>query len=216
MLDLAWQATAGGAAIVDSFAHDDVVGGLLLLHGLHPLDLKTRVSQALDKVRPYLRSHGGNVELLRIDPDGVVRLRMQGSCHGCPSSAMTLKLAIEEAIYEQAPDVMAIEVEGADDRTNGLLPTFVPVGQLRGTISPPSCLATPLEYTDEPRSRLRGPDAGPVRRPPQPDPPTASRGALRTLRRNAGARAHAPGGAGQPPAALLLRRLRDPLQRPEQ
>ena len=47
--------------------------------------------------------------------DGVVRLRMQGSCHGCPSSAMTLKNAIEEAIYAAAPDVAAIEVEGVVD-----------------------------------------------------------------------------------------------------
>jgi nitrite reductase/ring-hydroxylating ferredoxin subunit len=51
------------------------------------------------------------VELLGLE-DGVVRLRMQGSCDGCPSSAMTLKLAIEEAIYEAAPDITGIEVEG--------------------------------------------------------------------------------------------------------
>lgn len=68
--------------------------------------------QALDKVRPMLHSHGGNVELLSID-DGVVRLRLQGSCHGCPSSAMTLKNSIEEAIYEFAPDIAELHVEGA-------------------------------------------------------------------------------------------------------
>ena len=61
---------------------------------------------------PYLKSHGGNVELVAIDGVGVVRLRMQGSCHGCPSSAVTLKLAIEQAIHEAAPDVSAILVEG--------------------------------------------------------------------------------------------------------
>ncbi len=72
---------------------------------------KTRVDQALERVRPYLRSHKGDVELVGVI-DGVVTLRMQGSCHGCPSSAMTLKLAIEEAIYAAAPDVAAIEVEG--------------------------------------------------------------------------------------------------------
>lgn len=94
-----------------SLAGDVVVSSLLLLYGLHPLDLKTRVDQALERVRPFLRSHKGNVELVDVS-QGVVRLRMEGSCNGCPSSAMTLKLAIEEAIYAAAPDVAAIEVEG--------------------------------------------------------------------------------------------------------
>ncbi len=98
-------------AIFSEFAADDIVGSLLLLYGQHPLSLGTRVTQALDKVRPYLDSHGGNVELIEI-ADGVVRLRMQGSCKSCPSSSMTLKLAIEEAIYAAAPDVVAIEAEG--------------------------------------------------------------------------------------------------------
>jgi Fe-S cluster biogenesis protein NfuA len=100
-----------GAAIRDACAGDEVVAGLLLLHGLHPLDLETRVLQALDQVRPYLRSHGGNVELLDVR-DGVVRLRLVGSCHGCPSSAVTMKQTIEEAILGKAPDATAVEVEG--------------------------------------------------------------------------------------------------------
>jgi Fe-S cluster biogenesis protein NfuA/nitrite reductase/ring-hydroxylating ferredoxin subunit len=70
------------------------------------------VRGALEKCRPYLASHGGNVELVSLEEPGVVRLRMQGSCHGCPSSAVTLKLAIEQAIHEAAPDVTAILVEG--------------------------------------------------------------------------------------------------------
>ena len=101
---------APGHAIRDVCVHDDVVGGLLLLHGLHPLDMEERVRQALDDVRPYLRSHGGNVELLGID-DGVVRLRLQGSCHSCPSSAVTMQQTIEEAIAGKAPDVTAVELE---------------------------------------------------------------------------------------------------------
>ncbi len=103
---------AAGATIVDQLARDEVVASVLLLHDLHPVDLETRVLGALEKSRPYLKTHGGNVELVRIDEDGVVRLRMQGSCHGCPSSAVTLKLAIEQAIHEAAPDVSAILVEG--------------------------------------------------------------------------------------------------------
>src|SRR5215208_3725859 len=83
----------------------------VLLDGLHPLDVETRVVRALEEVRPYLQSHGGNVELLGVE-GGVARLRMQGSCSGCPSSTMTLKLAIEEAIQKTAPDLEGIEAEG--------------------------------------------------------------------------------------------------------
>ena len=105
----------GGLDLISSMAEDDMVAGLLLLYGQHPLDLDTRVRQALEKVRPYLRSHGGNVELLSI-AEGVVNLKLVGSCHGCPSSAMTLKQTIEEAIHEKAPDVAGIEVIGETRR----------------------------------------------------------------------------------------------------
>jgi Fe-S cluster biogenesis protein NfuA len=116
ILDKLAEAGPIGLGLIDALADDDLVGSIFLLHGLHPLDLEARVRQALDAVRPKLRSHGGNVELLDLD-GGVVRLRMLGSCDGCPSSAMTLKTAIEEAIFEKAPDVTAIEVEGTS--TNG-------------------------------------------------------------------------------------------------
>jgi Fe-S cluster biogenesis protein NfuA len=103
-----------GYRIFDRLAGDELVGNLLLLYGLHPVPLETRVLQALDKVRPYLDSHGGNVELLGIE-GGVVRLKLQGSCKTCPSSSATLKLSIEEAIYKEAPDVTSIEAEGAEE-----------------------------------------------------------------------------------------------------
>jgi Fe-S cluster biogenesis protein NfuA/nitrite reductase/ring-hydroxylating ferredoxin subunit len=97
--------------IFQAFADDELVSHLLLLHGMHPLDVETRVVRALEEVRPYLQSHGGNVELLGVE-GGVAHLRMQGSCDGCPSSAMTLKLAIEEAVQKAAPDLEGIEAEG--------------------------------------------------------------------------------------------------------
>ena len=83
-----------------------------MLHGLHPLNVETRIARALDRVRPYLGSHGGDVKLLGVN-EGVVHLRLEGSCHGCPSSTVTMKLAIEKAIEEAAPEVVRIEVEGA-------------------------------------------------------------------------------------------------------
>lgn len=117
-------AQLGGEDMLHALAADELVSHLLLLHGLHPVDVETRVAKALESVRPYLRSHGGNVELLGID-GGVARLRLQGSCNGCPSSAMTLKLAIEEAITKVAPDLDGIETEGvAPSRPSPV--TFVP------------------------------------------------------------------------------------------
>ncbi|HEX4999280.1 MAG TPA: NifU family protein, partial [Terriglobia bacterium] len=86
-----------GAALFERFAGDDNVSLMLLLHGLHPVDMERRVALALDTVQPYLESHGGRVELIEIR-EGIVRLRMVGSCNGCPSSAITVKTAIEKAI----------------------------------------------------------------------------------------------------------------------
>jgi len=111
ILDITYEAAEDGPALIDTLASDDLVSSLLLLHGLHPMPLETRVAQALDKVRPYLASHGGNVELLGVD-EGQIHLRLQGSCNGCASSAVTLKLAIEEALHELAPDAAGLVVEG--------------------------------------------------------------------------------------------------------
>ena len=98
--------------LFDDIVRDEWVNSLLLLYDLHPEDLETRVLGALDSMRPYLKSHGGDVEFLGIDAGGVVRLRLEGSCDGCPSSAVTLQLGIEQAIREAAPDVTAIVVDG--------------------------------------------------------------------------------------------------------
>jgi Fe-S cluster biogenesis protein NfuA/nitrite reductase/ring-hydroxylating ferredoxin subunit len=100
-------------ALARAFAGDELVSHLLLLHGLHPEPLEVRVRAALDEVRPYLESHGGDVELLEISADGVVRLALRGSCDGCASSSATMALAIEEAIRRAAPDIAEVVAEGA-------------------------------------------------------------------------------------------------------
>jgi len=130
ILELTVDAGDPGEVLIDGFTRDDLVRSLLLLHGLHPLDLEARVTQALDKVRPYLGSHGGNVELLGVT-DGLVRLRLQGSCNGCASSAMTLKLAIEEAIQEFAPDIAGLAVEGVVEQPPPPA-GFIPLTQVQG------------------------------------------------------------------------------------
>jgi len=118
-----------GHAIFDSFAADETVASLLLLYGLHPLSLETRVLGALDKVRPYINSHGGIVELLEI-VEGNVWIKLEGSCKTCPSSSMTLKLAIEDAIYAAAPDVLAVHAEGLS--TLNPQTGFVQIGKPNG------------------------------------------------------------------------------------
>lgn len=99
-------------SLIDRVADDELVASLLILHGIHPLDTETRVHNALEKVRPYLGSHAGGVEFLGVDEHGVAYLRLEGSCSGCPSSTVTVKLAIEKAIEEAAPEVTRVEVEG--------------------------------------------------------------------------------------------------------
>jgi Fe-S cluster biogenesis protein NfuA/nitrite reductase/ring-hydroxylating ferredoxin subunit len=101
-----------GHEIGRRLADDGVVASLMLIHGLYPVDLETRVREALEGVRPYMESHAGDVELLGIT-DGVARIRLEGSCRGCAASSATLELAIKQALDEHAPDLAGLEVDGA-------------------------------------------------------------------------------------------------------
>jgi Fe-S cluster biogenesis protein NfuA len=111
MLNIQAETGTPGQTLLDAWTHDEVVSGLLLLHGLHPMSLENRVQEALESVRPYLQSHGGDVELLDLS-ESHVRLRLEGNCHGCASSAATMQHSVEEAIYARAPEIAEIEVEG--------------------------------------------------------------------------------------------------------
>lgn len=113
IMEIIYESGPDGLAMIDQLGSDDLVSSLLLVHGLHPLDLESRVRNALEKVGPRLAEHGGSVDLLGVTRDGAVKLRLAGNCHGCPSSLLTLKFSIEEALYAAAPDVTLLEVEGA-------------------------------------------------------------------------------------------------------
>ncbi|OBK84953.1 NifU family protein [Mycobacterium sp. 1165178.9] len=106
-----------GGGLVERLATDDLVASLLLVHGLHPHDVHRRVSDALDRVRPYLGSHGGDVDLLEVVGGDVVRLAFKGSCKSCPSSAVTLELAVQDAVRAAAPEISSIEVVSAEATT---------------------------------------------------------------------------------------------------
>ncbi|MGB8652440.1 MAG: NifU family protein [Mycobacteriales bacterium] len=125
MLDLAYERGALTEQLLDDLAGDELVASLLLVHGLHPWSVQERVERALAAVRPYLGSHGGDVHLVGVTDEGVALLRMTGSCDGCPSSSVTLTLAVESAIRDAAPEVLAIELEEAPAG-----PAVIPVAAL--------------------------------------------------------------------------------------
>jgi Fe-S cluster biogenesis protein NfuA len=103
-------AAASDEGLVEKLGRDELVASLLILYGLHPLDLETRVVQALDKARVKLRPHEGEVELLGIQ-DGVVRLRIRANGHGCGSKPEALREIVESAVMQGAPDVVSLFIE---------------------------------------------------------------------------------------------------------
>jgi Fe-S cluster biogenesis protein NfuA len=73
------------------------------------IDMKEKIQAAIDKVRPMLQADGGDVELIDVSDDGVVKVRLQGACKGCPMSQMTLKNGIERIIKQEVPEVKSVE-----------------------------------------------------------------------------------------------------------
>lgn len=116
MMEIVFQAGDHGAHIIDEFGRTPLIGSLLILYGLHPEDLRTRVARALERIQPSLRKQGSDVELLAID-EGVVRLRIQAGGHACGSTIKTIRSTVEEAIYEAAPDITSLAIEGLEEQT---------------------------------------------------------------------------------------------------
>jgi len=131
VLDLAHEAGALDDALLAALAGDELVSSLLLVHGLHPYGVEDRVQRALDDVRPYLGSHGGDVRLLGVTDDGVVQLELLGSCDGCASSAVTLELAVQDAVLAAAPEVVRIEVQDKAPAAAGVIPVEALTARLR-------------------------------------------------------------------------------------
>ncbi len=70
--------------------------------------LRERVAAVLDALRPMMQADGGDIELIDVDPDGVVHVRLQGACIGCPSASMTLTMGIERNLKNQVPEVTRV------------------------------------------------------------------------------------------------------------
>jgi Fe-S cluster biogenesis protein NfuA len=127
-LDIVSEAGEPGMGIIDRLGRDSLVSGLLILYGLHPEDLETRVRKAVDRVRPQVRKQGWEVEELDIT-DGRVRLRVDTSSHTCGSTAKTVETTLEGAIYDAAPDMTSLVIEGLAGKPSS---GFVALDQLMG------------------------------------------------------------------------------------
>lgn len=127
ILEITAQNEASGPTLIEMFAQDELISSLFLLHGLHPIDIETRVARALVEIRSHLKLHGCNVELVNVE-NGVAYVRLETSGNGCHSSTITLQQTIEEAIYKAAPDLDGLQVAGITDppRRTGIPVTFVP------------------------------------------------------------------------------------------
>ena len=129
ILELASETGEAGQLLIRKCGRDELVSSLLLLYGLHPEDLPTRVTQALEKSRAFLGSHAASAELVSIDHDGAVTVRFQVKSSGCGSSAASVKSTLEVSLQNAAPDATSILVEetGAPLTRSG----FVSIAQLQ-------------------------------------------------------------------------------------
>ena len=135
LVELLWT---GSPAILEKALQDPAINILLQLYDLAPGEPEPleQVELALGQVRPYIQSHGGAVEVLDV-VEGVVHLRLSGSCQGCAGSAMTLKRGIEVALRDGFPGFQGIEVHEPVDVAKRKLPAnFIPLQQL-GTRAKP-------------------------------------------------------------------------------
>jgi Fe-S cluster biogenesis protein NfuA len=131
-LDIVAAAGEPGMNIVDRLGRDSLVSSVLILYGLHPEDLETRVVKAVDKVRPQLRKQGCEVELLGVN-DGAIRLRAETGSHSCGSTAKTLQATLEGAMYDAAPDLTSRVIEGFEEKPAS---GFVALDKLVGGAAP--------------------------------------------------------------------------------
>jgi Fe-S cluster biogenesis protein NfuA len=134
-LDIVAEAGEPGMSIIDRLGRDALVSSVLILYGLHPEDLETRVMKAIDRVRPQLRKQGCEVEVLGVS-DGIIRLRVETGSHTCGSTAKTAQATLEGAVYDAAPDLSSLVIEGLEEKPAS---GFVALDKLTGS-SPPVTL----------------------------------------------------------------------------
>ena len=138
-MDIIAEAGEPGMAIIERLGRDSLVSGVLILYGLHPEDIETRVVKAVERIRPQLRKQGCEVELLGTS-DGAIRLRVEIGSHTCGSTANTVRAALEGALYDAAPDMASLLIEGLEEKPAG---GFVALDKLMSSSDKPRILGTP-------------------------------------------------------------------------
>jgi Fe-S cluster biogenesis protein NfuA len=114
-LDIVAEAGDPGMNIIDRLGRDSLVSSVLILYGLHPEDIESRIAKAVDKVRPQLRKQGCEVELLS-SAGGAIRLHVETGSHTCGSTGKTVQAALEGAMYDAAPDLTSLVIEGLEEK----------------------------------------------------------------------------------------------------
>lgn len=76
------------------------------------LIMKERVQEVIEQIRPNLQADGGDIDLVDVTPDGIVKVKLRGACHGCPGAAMTLKMGVERLLKAKIPEVKGVENVG--------------------------------------------------------------------------------------------------------
>lgn len=113
ILEIVFQSGEPGARLIDDLAQDPLVSSLLILYGIHPEDLQTRVERKLEQIRSKLQRMSAEVSAVSVN-DGQVRLLVRVEGHGCGSTARTVQTLLEEAMYDAAPDLTTLIVEGLE------------------------------------------------------------------------------------------------------
>jgi len=138
-LDIVAEAGEPGMDIIGRLGRDSLVSSVLILYGLHPEDLETRVAKAVDRIRPQLRKQGCEVELLGVN-EGAIRLRVQTGSHTCGSTAKTVQATLEGAVYDAAPDMSSLVIEGFEEKPSS---GFVSLDKLSGSLNVPLVASEP-------------------------------------------------------------------------
>ena len=130
-----------GMGFIEQLAREPVVSSLLVLYGLHPDSVESRVRKAVERLEPKLRRDNAVIELLGME-DGAVRIRVTPGGHACGSTTKAIQASIEDAIYEAAPDIASLTIEGLDlQPANG----FVSLDKLTGTAQVAPNVESPAE-----------------------------------------------------------------------
>jgi hypothetical protein len=118
ILELLHESDDPGSRLIEELAKDPIVSGLLVLYDLHPDDIQVRVVRKLDQLGPTLFRMGAEARIVSID-QGVVRLRVEANSRGCGSTFRQIQTALEDAIYEAAPDLSRLVIDGLEQQAGG-------------------------------------------------------------------------------------------------